>query len=135
LDRRSKTSLAFPNTHWLITPPQNIAGKEEEWEKLGKIPDDIYQKCAKAGLLVPIAFGHRIPAEWGHYPIAAGIKASEWDGFHDFILWDELFRGAPSISSVFIGLVSIVTKLITFIKILRIFLGCWCAAFEAICLA
>jgi hypothetical protein len=22
--------------------------------------------------------------------IAAGIKAKEWNGFHDFILWDEL---------------------------------------------
>ena len=37
--------------------------------------------------------------------IAAGIKAEEWNGFHDFILWDELYRGAPSISSAFIGLV------------------------------
>ncbi|KAF8855110.1 acyl-CoA dehydrogenase-like protein [Acephala macrosclerotiorum] len=84
---------------------ENVAGKEEEWEKVGKIPDDVYEKCARDGLLVPIAFGSRIPKEWGHYPIAAGIPASEWNGFHDFILWDELFRGAPSISSQFIGLV------------------------------
>lgn len=83
----------------------NVTGNEEEWEKVGKIPDDVYAKCARDGLLVPIAFGSRIPKEWGHYPIAANIPASEWNGFHDFILWDELFRGAPSISSQFIGLV------------------------------
>jgi alkylation response protein AidB-like acyl-CoA dehydrogenase len=82
-----------------------VAGKAEEWEALGKLPDDVYQKCARDGLLVPIAFGNRIPKEWAHYPIAAGVKPEEWDGFHDFIIWDELFRGAPSISSSFIGLV------------------------------
>ncbi|KAE9376057.1 acyl-CoA dehydrogenase-like protein [Stipitochalara longipes BDJ] len=83
----------------------NVTGQEEEWEKLGKIPDDVYQKCGRDGLLVPIAFGARIPKEWAHYPIAAGITAAEWNGFHDFILWDELFRGASSIASQFIGLV------------------------------
>lgn len=84
---------------------ENVAGNVEAWEKLGRIPNDVYQKCARDGFLVPIAFGSQIPSEWGHYPIAAGIKASEWNGFHDFILWDELFRGAPSIASAFIGLV------------------------------
>jgi hypothetical protein len=82
-------------------------GKSEEWEAAGKVPDDVYQKCARDGLLVPISGGNRIPKEWAHYPIAAGIKAEEWDGFHDFILWDELFRGASSLSSAFIGLVSL----------------------------
>ena len=82
-----------------------MAGKSDEWEQQGKVPDDVYQKCGRDGLLVPIAFGNRIPKEWSHYPIAAGIKPEEWNGFHDFILWDELFRGAPSIASVFIGLV------------------------------
>jgi hypothetical protein len=56
-------------------------------------------------LLVPIASGNHIPQEWAGYPIAAGITAKEWNGFHDFILWDELYRGAPSISSIFVGLV------------------------------
>ena len=36
--------------------------------------------------------------------LPAGIKPSEWDGFHDMILWDELMRGG-SIASIFIGLV------------------------------
>ena len=52
----------------------------------------MYQECAKAGLLVPIAAGKSIPPEWAKYPIIAGIKAEEWDGFHDFVLWDELVR-------------------------------------------
>ena len=84
---------------------QNVVGKSDEWEAAGKVPDDVYQKCAQDGLIVPISAGNRIPKEWAHYPIAAGIKAEEWDGFHDFVLWDELFRGAPSLSNVFIGLV------------------------------
>ena len=83
---------------------QNI-GDVEEWQKAGRVPDEVYKKCAKDGLLVPIAFGNRIPPEAEGYPIAAGIKAEDWNGFHDFILWDELYRGAPSISSVFVGLV------------------------------
>ncbi|OCK91047.1 acyl-CoA dehydrogenase NM domain-like protein [Cenococcum geophilum 1.58] len=60
---------------------EHFAGKTEEWEAAGKIPDEVYQECAKTGLLVPIAAGK--------------IKAEEWDGFHDFVLWDELTVGAP----------------------------------------
>jgi alkylation response protein AidB-like acyl-CoA dehydrogenase len=54
---------------------------------------------------MPIAAGNHIPKEWAHYPIAAGIKPEEWDGFHDFIMWDELYASAPSLGNVFIGLV------------------------------
>jgi hypothetical protein len=53
---------------------------------------------------VPIAAGKSIPKEWAHYPIIGGIKAEEWNGFHDFILWDELAR-AGAIASLFTGLV------------------------------
>lgn len=79
--------------------------KIKSQQALGKVPNDVYQKCARDGLLTPIAAGNKIPAEWASYPIVADIPAAEWDGFHDFILWDELYRGAPSISSAFIGLV------------------------------
>ncbi|KAK2809005.1 hypothetical protein FQN50_004279 [Emmonsiellopsis sp. PD_5] len=82
---------------------ENVLDKTEEWQALGKVPDDVYQKCARDGLLLPIAFGKSIPEEYANYPIIGGIKASEWNGFHDFVLWDELFRGG-SISSVFVGL-------------------------------
>ncbi|KAG0652620.1 Acyl-dehydrogenase apdG [Hyphodiscus hymeniophilus] len=92
---------------------ENVAGKSDDWEAAGKVPDDIYKNCAQDGLIVPISAGNRIPKEWAHYPIAAAIKAEDWDGFHDFILWDELFRGAPSLSSVFIGLTRILPELLT----------------------
>ncbi|KAH8658463.1 acyl-CoA dehydrogenase-like protein [Xylariales sp. PMI_506] len=83
---------------------ENFASKAEEWEAAGAVPPEIYAKCAEAGLLVPIASGKTIPKEWEKYGIIAGIKAEEWDGFHDLILWDELTRGG-NIASVFIGLV------------------------------
>ena len=67
----------------------------------------MYEQCARDGIIVPIAGGNHIPKEWAHYPIAAGIKPEEWDGFHDFILWDELYRGSPTISSAFVGLVCV----------------------------
>lgn len=54
---------------------------------------------------MPIAAGRKIPKEWYSYPIIGGIKPEEWDGFHDFVLWDELYRGG-AISSIFVGLVS-----------------------------
>ena len=63
----------------------------------------MYKKCAEDGLLVPIAGGKSIPKEWQHYPIIGGIKPEEWNGFHDFVLWDELYRGG-AISSIFVGL-------------------------------
>jgi len=81
-----------------------FTGKSEEWEAAGAIPPEFYHECAKAGLLVPIAAGKTIPKEWEKYGIVAGIKAEEWDGFHDLILWDELTRGG-AIASLFIGLV------------------------------
>jgi hypothetical protein len=55
--------------------------------------------------MLPAAFGSSIPAEYEGYPIIGGIKVSEWNGFHDFVFWDELFR-AGAIASAFIGLVS-----------------------------
>jgi hypothetical protein len=54
-----------------------------------------------------MACGSRIPKEFSNYPIIAGIKAEEWNGFHDLVMWDEIFRGAASISAAFVGLVSI----------------------------
>ena len=80
--------------------------RSEEWEAAGEVPKEIYQKCAEDGLLIPIAAGRKIPVEWaGKYPIIGGIKPEEWDGFHDFVLWDELYRGG-AVSSIFVGLVS-----------------------------
>ncbi|KAF2471680.1 acyl-CoA dehydrogenase-like protein [Lindgomyces ingoldianus] len=82
---------------------EHVAPYNEEWVEEGAIPASLYSECAKAGLLIPIAAGKSIPKEWSHYPIIGGIKAEEWDGFHDLVLWDELVRGG-SIASLFIGL-------------------------------
>jgi hypothetical protein len=46
----------------------NVSGHEEEWQATSKIPDDVYLKCAQAGLLAPIAGGNKIPKEWDSYP-------------------------------------------------------------------
>ena len=67
------------------------------------MPKSVYHKCAEDGLLVPISAGRKIPEEWQDYPIIGGIKPQDWNGFHDFVLWDELYRGG-SISSIFVGL-------------------------------
>ena len=65
----------------------------DECETSTQIPDSIYQKAAIAGVLMPTAAGAQIPQEWqGRFPIIGGIAAHEWDGFHDFILHDELGR-------------------------------------------
>lgn len=83
---------------------QNIAAHAQDWLDAGAIDPSIYSKCAEAGLLVPIAFGKSIPPQWASYPIIGGIKSTEWDGFHDFVLWDELIRSG-GLASLFIGLV------------------------------
>jgi alkylation response protein AidB-like acyl-CoA dehydrogenase len=75
----------------------------DTWEAAGEVPTSVYHQCAKDGLLAPLAFGKSIPKEYAHYPIIGGIKAEDWDGFHDFVLWDELYRGG-AVSSIFIGL-------------------------------
>lgn len=82
---------------------EHIAPYTDEWVAAGAVPPEIYQKCAEAGLLVPIAGGKSIPPEWEKYGIIAGIKPEEWDGFHDFVLWDELVRSG-GVASLFIGL-------------------------------
>ncbi|KAL2799018.1 acyl-CoA dehydrogenase/oxidase [Aspergillus keveii] len=54
---------------------------------------------------MPMAAGARIPAEWrDSYPIIGGIGADEWDGFHDFIIHDEMTRvGGIGIPNGLIG--------------------------------
>lgn len=78
----------------------------EEWEKQGWVPDEAYHKFGRDGFLVPMACGSSIPKEFARYPIVAGIKAEEWNGFHDLVMWDEIFRTAQGLSNAFIGLVS-----------------------------
>jgi hypothetical protein len=40
-----------------------------------------------------MASGSCIPQAWaGRYPIIGGIRPEEWDGFHDFVIHDEMMR-------------------------------------------
>jgi hypothetical protein len=65
---------------------------------------------------MPIAAGRAIPPEWaGKYPVIGGIKPKEWDGFHDLVLWDELYRGG-AVSSIFVGLVGLSLSLSLFLS-------------------
>ena len=63
----------------------------EDWEENDRLPSELYQKAARAGLLLPLMSGARIAETW-RYPILGGVDPSTWDGFHDFILHDELCR-------------------------------------------
>jgi len=64
-----------------------------QWEEAENLPAEIYHKAAVDGVLMPMAAGKSIPAEWaGRYPIMGNVKPEEWDGFHDFVIHDELNR-------------------------------------------
>lgn len=54
-----------------------------KWEEDGKIDPAVYQQMAADGLLVALAWGARIPAEWAKKDgtVFGGVKASEWNGF------------------------------------------------------
>jgi hypothetical protein len=64
-----------------------------EWETSPSLPDSLYEKAAKDGLIMPMAAGAAIPQEWrGKYPIIGNVAPEEWDGFHDLIIHDEFGR-------------------------------------------
>jgi hypothetical protein len=61
--------------------------------------NDRFLKFAELGLLLPIGAGAKIPVEFAQYWKVPCVKAEEWDGFYDMIMWDELYRdiwGLPS---------------------------------------
>ncbi|KAF9890588.1 Isobutyryl-CoA dehydrogenase, mitochondrial [Aspergillus nanangensis] len=84
---------------------KNLIPNASDWERCGRFSPDLYQACAEAGILMPMAAGKTIPHEWrSFYPIIGGIEASEWDGFHDFIIHDEMMRvGGIGIPNGLIG--------------------------------
>lgn len=54
-----------------------------KWEEDGKIDPAVYAQLANDGLLVAVAFGTRVPAEWAKKDgtVFGGVKVEEWDGF------------------------------------------------------
>ncbi|GAA6058661.1 hypothetical protein JCM10212_004072 [Sporobolomyces blumeae] len=66
-----------------------------EWEEETKVVDpNVYEQMGKDGLLLCLAFGAKIPKKWANPDgaVFGGVKAEEWDGFHDMILIDEIHR-------------------------------------------
>ncbi|KAF4547699.1 Acyl-CoA dehydrogenase-like protein 3 [Elsinoe fawcettii] len=76
-----------------------------KWEEDATLPPDLYRQAARDGLLMPMASGASIKDEWiGKYPIIGNISPKDWDGFHDFILHDEMTRvGGIGVTNGLIG--------------------------------
>ncbi|KAI9260497.1 acyl-CoA dehydrogenase/oxidase [Phascolomyces articulosus] len=61
-----------------------------EWDEAKKLPQELFEKAAKAGILT--ACCHHAPAEYIPYGYPAGIKPEDWDAFHNVVVADELSR-------------------------------------------
>nr|KAJ3411293.1 hypothetical protein HK105_002662 [Polyrhizophydium stewartii] len=62
-----------------------------EWDEAKKLPRELFLKAGAAGLLQFIG-GSPFPHEYAAAPLPVGLKESEIDGFHEFIVADELAR-------------------------------------------
>lgn len=63
-----------------------------EWDENKIIPPEFIRKAGAAGILAGVLGGHW-PEKWAEgIPTPGGVKPSEWNGFHDFIICDELCR-------------------------------------------
>ncbi|BCS25248.1 acyl-CoA dehydrogenase family protein [Aspergillus puulaauensis] len=81
--RLQKEVRSYIDTH--------IAPYCEEWEKNGAVPAEVHQRHAALGYTAATPF----PLAADHLKgqlLPAGIKAEEWDGFHDLVLIDEIAR-------------------------------------------
>ncbi|KAI7858091.1 acyl-CoA dehydrogenase/oxidase [Circinella umbellata] len=61
-----------------------------EWDENKKLPKELFEKAAKAGILT--ACCHHAPAEYIPYGYPAGVKPEDWDAFHNVVVADELSR-------------------------------------------
>ena len=82
-----------------------------KYEAADRVTDnEAYARAAKDGLLLPFGVGVKIPQKLvdlaGGIQLPAGIKASEWNNIHDYILWDEFNRvaSAGAVMGLFGGL-------------------------------
>ncbi|KAL4928611.1 acyl-CoA dehydrogenase family protein [Aspergillus undulatus] len=81
--RLQKEVRSYIDTH--------IAPYCEEWEKKGFVPAEVHQRHAALGYTAVTPFP--LAADYlRDQKLPAGIKAEEWDGFHDLILIDEIAR-------------------------------------------
>ncbi|CAH7675381.1 acyl-CoA dehydrogenase/oxidase [Phakopsora pachyrhizi] len=85
----------------------HLVDQAHDWEENGSIDHKTYERAAQDGLILPNLGGLRIPKEWTrHGKIIGDIPADQWDGFHAFILQDELSRcgSAGAVGGLFSGL-------------------------------
>ncbi|KDQ20230.1 hypothetical protein BOTBODRAFT_391386 [Botryobasidium botryosum FD-172 SS1] len=81
-----------------------------KWEEAGEVDPKAYRAAAEAGILVPLAFGNRIPSEWvdkqDRRGIIGNIEPREWNGFHEMVINDEINRvgGFGPAMGLFVGL-------------------------------
>ncbi|KAM0750684.1 putative acyl-CoA dehydrogenase [Meredithblackwellia eburnea MCA 4105] len=69
-----------------------------EWEERGTIDHKVYEQMAKDNIIAALACGAKVPQKWARPDgtVFGGVKWQEWDGFHDFILIDELNRSGSA---------------------------------------
>ncbi|GAA5898797.1 acyl-CoA dehydrogenase family protein [Sporobolomyces salmoneus] len=66
-----------------------------EWEEETLVVDPaVYRQMAKDGILTVLGFGTKIQKKYANPDgtVFGGVKAEEWDGFHDAIMIDEIHR-------------------------------------------
>ncbi|KAL4884948.1 acyl-CoA dehydrogenase/oxidase [Aspergillus karnatakaensis] len=62
-----------------------------EWEQQGFIPDEVYRRHAELGYVAATPFP--LPtSNIGSQRLPGGVLPTEWDGFHDLVLIDEIAR-------------------------------------------
>ncbi|KAI8929621.1 acyl-CoA dehydrogenase/oxidase [Entophlyctis helioformis] len=61
------------------------------WDEAKELPRELFLKAGKAGILQSV-IGHPYPAKYSDVPPPCGIKAEDFDAFHEFVVCDELSR-------------------------------------------
>eukprot|EP01126_Amoeba_proteus_P021520 TRINITY_DN2187_c0_g1_i1.p1 TRINITY_DN2187_c0_g1~~TRINITY_DN2187_c0_g1_i1.p1 ORF type:complete len:546 (-),score=99.66 TRINITY_DN2187_c0_g1_i1:146-1783(-) len=71
---------------------EELMPHSDEWDRVKTFPiKKVAQKAAAAGIL-PCVVGHPFPEEYAGSFIAGGVKPSEYDPFHEFVIQNELCR-------------------------------------------
>ena len=63
-----------------------------EWDEAKAMPKDFYRRAYEAGWLPGVVGSYKWPTDYVGDNIIGGVKASEWDVFHEQILIDECCR-------------------------------------------
>ncbi|GAA5836683.1 hypothetical protein JCM3766R1_006990 [Sporobolomyces carnicolor] len=74
---------------------ENLMDVPYEWEEVTKVVDPaVYKRMGDDGILTVLGFRTKIPKKWAKPDgtVFGGVKAEEWDGFHDAIMIDEIHR-------------------------------------------